>query len=132
MEDRYELLREMLDKVIDEDRMSLITILGGGAIEAFDRVLNDEVLPNIVDINTDAKPREITLKVAVVPADEGRSMLAFAMNCKSTKLSGHESIKGLAEIKLDEKGRTYARERIAPQQQLPFGNVKPIRGGKIG
>ena len=129
MEERYEVLKEMIQNVLEKDQMSLVSVLGGGAIEMFDRCLNEEVIPNILDINTDDKAREITLKVIVVPADDGRSMVAFAMSCKSTKLSGHEAVKGLAEIKIDSRGRTFAQERQKKQQDLPLGNVREIKGG---
>ena len=114
----------------EQEKLSLTNILGGAAVEMFDRCLNDEVLPNIADINTTLKQREIKLTIAFLPADENRNLLAFAIKCES-KLCGQEPVKAYADIQLDSKGRVVAVERVTNQRELPFNNVTSIekKGG---
>lgn len=116
---------EFIEKIFEDERLSLVNILGGAAIEKFDHCLNSEVLPNVSDINTSKKARKITLEVAIAPADDARTLFVFAIRALST-LVPRDSVKGSAEIKLDSQGRRFAKERYQRELQMTFGNVKNI------
>lgn len=107
---------------MDEEKLSLVNILDGGAVEMFDRALQ-QVLENVNDINTTLKAREIHLKCTIQPTDD-RTLIGVNVFC-TTKLSGQEGIKFSADLRLDSRGRAYALERTSLQKQLPF-NVSPI------
>lgn len=112
---------------LNTDKVSLVNIHNGAAVEMFDRQL-DRVMQNISDINTDKKARVITLQIAVAPVDDNRSMVAFVINCPPAKLSCQEPVKGFADVRIDPAGKgAYAKIKEDPQLHLPFSNVTPIR-----
>jgi len=92
-----------------DDKLSLANVKGGAAIEMFDLALN-RVFTNIRDINTTMDKREITLKMVIQPADEGRTLARITWSV-GTKLANQGAEKATIDIKLDSKGRPYGRER---------------------
>jgi len=112
----------------DPERLSLLNLIDGGAVEMFDRAMT-AVLENINDINTTLKAREINMKVTVQPSDD-RTLVVVNVQC-IPKLQGQEGIKFTADLKLDSRGRAYAMERRSMQRSLPFSNVKHILGAEI-
>jgi hypothetical protein len=109
-------------------KMSLLNLYGGGAIERFDVELQ-RVLNNIQDINTTAGARKVTLVVTVKPLDENRHNVAIGIECKSS-ICANEAIKSIGLMRLDERGRAYVEEQLpnANQRDLPFGNVTAFAG----
>jgi hypothetical protein len=113
--------------LIEDAALSLQNMFKGAAIEMFDRQLT-RVYNNIGDINTDLNAREITLKVKFTPAKD-RSYVVINITCPPAKLSGQETIETSADLRLDERGRYFARERALNQLgfQFKFGNVAEIK-----
>jgi hypothetical protein len=107
----------------ETEPLSLSNLIDGGAIEMFDRALQN-ALENINDINTNLKAREVNMKVVLQPSDD-RTLVAVNVHCKP-KLQGQEGVKFTADLRLDSRGRAYAMERRSRQNQLPFSNVKHI------
>lgn len=71
---------------MNEERVSLVTIANGAALELFERELT-AVLTNIKDINTAPRvKREITIKVSFKP-DENRERSDIELDVRS-KLAG--------------------------------------------
>ncbi len=101
----------------DIERLTLSTISGGALIEQFDRALNS-VVNNLADINTTIKPREIHLKVKMVPSND-RSFMEIYGEVK-TKTEGQEAIKTTADLQFDGRGRAVAVNRKSNQVSLPF------------
>ena len=108
----------------ENEKMSLVNIKDGAAIELFDNAL-EKVIENIHDINTTVDAREITLKITVKPLDENRNVIVYGVKC-SSKLSGQEALKGVADITI-EKGRLIAVCRKERQERLPL-NVTAMKG----
>lgn len=121
-------MKGFIESKLESERLSLVTIRGGAAVEMFDRQL-DRVMQNIADINTDKKPRKIIVEVAIAPVDDARSMVAFAINVPPAKLSGQEPVQGFADVRVDPNGRgVFARAKDDPQMAIPFPtNVQPLR-----
>lgn len=107
-----------------DEKMSLINIKGGAAIEMFDLALG-RALANVNDINTTLDTREIVLKVQLTPSED-RSFVQVKFGVPAPKLAGQAMETCSAEINLDTKGRVWAKER-GRQQALPFGNVEKLR-----
>jgi len=63
------------------DQISLINLGGGAAVEKFQIELN-QVLANIMDVNTDEGKREIVLKVEFKPSRD-RDACDIRIHCKS-------------------------------------------------
>ena len=110
-----------------ENKVSLTNLLEGAAVEMFDRQLS-RVYNNIGDINTDLKTREITLKVKFTPSKD-RSYMVINVECPPAKLSGQDMQETTADLRMDEKGRFFARERMPSQMGFGFkyGNVEDIK-----
>ena len=108
---------------MQEEKLSLVNLEGGAAVEMFDIALQ-KVIENIHDINTTADAREITLKVKVKPMDEHRAIIVFAITCP-TKTCGQEPVKGVADIRI-EGGKLSAFGRVQKQSDIPFSNVASI------
>jgi len=108
---------------MEEEKLSLVNIEGGAAVEMFDIALQ-KVLENIHDINTTADAREITLKVKIQPMPENRSVIVYAITCP-TKTCGQEPVKGVADLGI-KNGRLAAFGRVQKQNDIPFSNVSPI------
>ena len=102
--------------------LSIVNIKEGAAVEMFDRALQ-KVLININDINTTLAKREILLKMELLPSED-RTLVEINFGV-STKLAGQGGQKLTADVKIDERGRAYAKERKV-QHGLPFGNVTSI------
>ena len=125
-----EFLKDFIGKKLDSDKVSLVNIKGGSAVEMFDRQL-DRVMSNIADVNTTMKTRTITLQVTIAPLDEQRTQVAFAIDVPPAKLCGQASVKGFADIRVDPNGKgIYAKRKEDPQMGLPFSNVTPMRKGE--
>jgi len=112
---------------MSDEKLSLVNLEGGAAVEMFDIVLQ-KVLENIHDINTTADAREITLKVKVKPMDENRSIVVYTITCPA-KTCGQEPVRGVADLKI-EGGRLIATGRPQKQDNLPFANVASINKHK--
>jgi hypothetical protein len=108
---------------MEEERLSLANLEGGAAVEMFDIALQ-KVLENIHDINTTADAREIILKVKVRPMEGNRSIIFYSIDC-SSKMSGQETVKGVADMRV-EGGKLSAFGRVQKQAEMPFSNVSPI------
>ena len=108
-----------------EEKLSLVNIRGGAAVEMFDIALQ-KVLENIHDINTTEEAREITLKVKIKPVPENRSVVVYSIACP-TKICGQAAVKGTAEINTD-TGHLVAIDRV-PKQEGLFSNVEFISRG---
>jgi len=107
----------------EKEKLSLINIKGGGAVEMFDRAAQ-KVFENINDINTTLAAREVNLKVSFKPSED-RTMVAISLQC-IPKLAPQDSEMLTADLKLDERGRAVAYERNR-QKPLPFAtNVKKL------
>ena len=107
------------------DKISLLNLKGGAAIEMFDRQLQ-RVYNNIGDVNTSLKEREIVLKVKIKPSKD-RSLLAIQIDCPPAKLAGQEVEETTADMRLDDRQNWYARERIPVQRKINFASVKSIK-----
>lgn len=115
-------LKAYVEEALNSDKISLITIKNGAAIEMFDLQLA-RVMNNIADINTTSKAREITLKVKVTPINNSRSMVAYSIDVPPAKLCGQEPVEGHADVSIDAGGSgAYARRR-EPQEQMKITNV---------
>ncbi len=107
-----------------EEKLSLVNIEGGAAVEMFDIALQ-KVLENIHDINTTADAREITLKVKIGPMDaDRRDIIFYAITCP-TKTCGQAPVKGAADL-IIEGGKIAAFGRVQKQTDIPFSNVSLI------
>ena len=102
----------------DYDPLSLISLMEGAAVEMFDRQMA-RVCKNIGDVNTDLKPREITLKVQFTPSQD-RSYVVIRIKCPPAKLSGQDDQQTAADLKIDNRGRFYAKERGNPQKEFDY------------
>lgn len=119
-------LREYVMGSLDSDKISLITMEGGAAVDMFDRALK-KVMANIADENTTMKAREINLKVKVTPSDTGRNVVSVDISVPPPKLCGQENITGLADVAVDAGGYgPYAKHRPNRQRDL-FSNIHPMR-----
>ena len=110
----------------EEVTLSLLNLKNGAAVEMFDRQLQ-RVYNNIGDVNTSLKEREITLKVKIKPSKD-RSLLAINIECPPAKLAGQDIEETTADLRMDERGRFFGRERIPLQRSIKFGNVTTIIG----
>lgn len=106
-------------------KISITNLKDGAAVEMFDLQL-EKVLANINDINTDNKTRSITLTMAITPSED-RTLLTISMDCTS-KIRHQEKQKVYADIKIDERGRAFAVERITQQRTLFPAVVLPMKG----
>jgi len=111
----------------EEQVISLNSLLEGAAVEMFDRQLV-RVYNNIGDINTNLKTREINLKVKFTPSQD-RSYMVINIECPPAKLSGQDVQETTADLRMDERGRYFGRERKSSQMGLGFktGNVHQIK-----
>ena len=105
---------------MEQEKLSLVTLQGGAAVEMFDIALQ-KVLENIHDINTTAEAREITLKVKIKPMDENRSIIVYGITCP-TKTCGQGAVKGVADMAIA-NGRLVAFCRVPKQNEIPFSAV---------
>ena len=112
---------------MEEQKLSLINLEDGAAIEMFDNALQ-QVIENIPDINTTLDAREISLKVTIKPMDENRSIIVYGIKCP-TKICGQQAVRGVADIRIKE-GRLAAFGRQKDQPQLSFANITSINKGE--
>jgi hypothetical protein len=101
----------------ENEKLSLVNLKGGAAVEMFDLALQ-RVLDNVADINMTGKPREIVLKVKIVPTDD-RTLIGYEIEINS-KLAGQAKQSGTADLRIDERGRHYGADRIQAQRDLGF------------
>lgn len=106
-----------------EERVSLVNLMGGLAVERFDDELA-KVLTNIVDPNTPANAkREITLKLGFKP-DKGRDLGAVEI-LVSSKLAPAEKMAPRVFISLTRSG-PVATEHNPNQPMLPMDMPAPV------
>jgi len=115
--------------MVDQDeKLSLQNIKEGAAIEMFDLAL-ERVFSNIRDVNTTLKKREIILKMELLPSED-RTLASISFEV-GTKLANQGTQKATVDIKLDKRGRPYARERLMQRGLgLAFENVTDLETGK--
>ena len=114
-----------------DEKISLINLGGGAAIELFDIELQ-KALDDIVDPNTKAGAvREVTLKVRIKP-DEERNFGDLVIQCSSKVASLAPYPTKIVIGSRGRKGEAY--ELIPPQKSLfkkdDAGKVIPIEQGK--
>lgn len=102
----------------NEEKLSLVNLKSGAAVELFDLALQ-KVLDNIADINTksDAK-REITLKVIFKPTYD-REGGKVEIEC-AAKLASAPSVGSILYFGKDETGRGVAVEHNPKQPTFAF------------
>jgi len=103
-----------------DEKMSLVNIKGGAAVEMFDIALQ-KIIENIHDINTSTGAREINLKVKLQPLPDNRSIIMYSIACP-TKTCGQDPIKGTADLQVEE-GKLVAFDNTPKQIGLPMSNV---------
>ena len=122
---------------MDQEKVSLATVGGGAAIERFDIALQ-QVINNILDVNTDArKERSVTLKVTFRPT-ENRDMGAVSVDVVP-KLAPVSAFKTQVFLGTDATGKGMACEPGLVLQQamqeargLPGLVPNRRRGRKVG
>ena len=92
-----------------DEKLSLINIKEGAAIEMFDLAL-EKVFLNIRDINTTLDEREIQLTMKIKPSD-CRTLAGINFFISKIKLANQGRQACNVDIKLDSKGKPYGRER---------------------
>lgn len=108
---------------MDQDQVSLTSLMGGLAVERFDDELA-KMLANIVDPNTPpTAKREITLKMSFKP-DKGRDLGAVEIQV-SSKLAPAEKMGTRLFISLTRSG-PVATEHNPNQPLLPMMDAAPV------
>lgn len=123
-------LKKFIDGKVEGEKMSIVNLDGGGAIELIDTAIGD-VLRNVADHNMKLKvKRQVIFKMEITPMDEHRSLVhvVYDVDAKLAKripISEGETF----ELKVDSTSGVYAKNR---QRQEPlFDNVKSFsKGGK--
>ena len=109
---------------MDQEKVSLATVGGGAAIERFDIALQ-QVINNILDVNTDAKKeRSVTLKVTFKPT-ENRDMGAVSVDVVP-KLAPVSAFRTQVFFGTDATGKGMACEMDINQM-----NLFPKKGDNI-
>jgi len=102
-----------------EEKISLKNLGQGAVIDKFDAAF-ENVLRDIIDLNTSEKVRTITIKAKIAP-DEARSLIGIEVTSDIKKPGEKPFVTG-ALIGVDRKGKPYAQEIARQQQPLPFGS----------
>ena len=110
---------------MDQEKLSLVNLEGGAAVEMFDIALQ-KVLENIHDINTTDGPREINLKVKAKPMGDDRSIVGYSITCP-IKICCQEPITGMADLKIWD-GKLGAFGRAKAQSEIPLTTVISMTG----
>lgn len=101
------------------DKLSLINLNQGVAVEIFDRDL-EAVMTNIKDVNTDAEAsRQITLTVTFKPNPDRTGAVAVVES--KVKLVGVKANRGSIFI-LQDKGKSVAYPKDPRQEVLMFSS----------
>jgi len=118
-------------KKVDQEKVSLATVGGGAAVERFDIALQ-QVINNILDLNTDPKAeRNVTLKVSFKPT-ENRDMGAVSISVVP-KLAPVSAYRTQVFLGTDATGKGMACEADANQMNLfpkKGDNIKIMKGGE--
>ena len=110
----------------NDELLSLDNMGQGAAIEAFDLELK-RVMANIMDVQTDAKAREVSLVVKITPSGETREFFGFTVQAKS-KLRPRKEVVSRGIVGKEINGDIKARELFIDKQVPLFDdNVTPIR-----
>lgn len=116
---------------MDQEKVSLATVGGGAGIERFDHALQ-QVVNNILDVNTDArKERSVTLKITFKPT-ESREMGAVSIDV-NPKLAPVSAFKTQVFLGTDATGKGMACEMDINQMNLfpkKGDNVRIMKGGE--
>jgi hypothetical protein len=104
--------------------VSLLNLKDGAAVEMFNIAIQ-KVIENISDINTALSPREIILKVKLVPSDD-RTLINYTIKV-DTKLIGQPGVSGSADIKINKDGRMVCYGRSAKQLGFGFKNKNVVK-----
>lgn len=109
---------------ISDEKLSLLNLGGGAAIERFDDELQ-AVLDNISDPNTqESAAREVVLKVKITPKE--RSYAKVEIDCRS-KLAPAEKYDTNVYIGVDTRGRSEAFEHNPEQLKLQFEQRQQLK-----
>lgn len=107
--------------------ISLTTLDGGAVIAQADHELQ-KIWDNVMDPNTSAAVRTLTIKVKIKPDAKKREICAIIASV-SKGLAPLVPVESSAIVGMGRQG-AEASELITAQQDLPFpGNVKPIKQG---
>lgn len=114
-----------------EEMISLDELMGGAVTERYQHAL-DQVIENILDLNTKATAaRKITLTLTIKPNDQ-RDLASFSVEAKTT-LAPREAVTTTLMIGMDEDGMLVATEHkkgiIPGQMDLngeEYGNLRPL------
>ena len=118
-------LRKYITDILDDDKVSLINVRGGAAVDLFDRQLA-RVMQNIADPNTSTKAREIILKMQIAPINDDRSLVGYKIDVPPAKLCGQDPVEGHADLAICPRGGGHYAKIRPEQQQLAFKNVVEI------
>ncbi len=113
-----------------EENLSLSNLKNGEAVAKFDRILQNDILPNIQDPNTNpTAPREITLKVQFKPEKE-RFTAGISIEVYASKLAKDEKSECKAIIDTGLNGEIVIKELLPAQQEL-FPEEKELPANAI-
>ena len=121
-------LKQLIDGKVDGERMSIVNLDGGGAVELIDTAIGDAVR-NAADLNMKQKvKREVIVKISITPIDDNRT-IAFVDYDVDVKLAKRIPISEGAEykIRMDGKG-AYVKSKHQEQTQV-FDNVRDFQKG---
>lgn len=120
-------LKKLIDGKVDGEKLSIINLDGGGAVELIDTAIAD-CIRNCTDLNMKHKvKREVVFKITLLPMDDNRS-LCFIDYDVDTKLAKRIPISEgqTYDVRVDSKG-PYAKSRV--RQQSIIDNVTLINKG---
>lgn len=128
MPTNQEVLIDFINKKLQSEKLSLVTINNGEVIESFDEALST-VMANCADINTTLQKRSITVKVEFSPSGD-RSYIPHKVHV-TYALAGMAPIEGASDLRIDANGAgPYAKRRVEHEQLDMFSNITPIEGRK--
>jgi hypothetical protein len=121
-------LKTLIDGKVDGERLSIVNLDGGGAVELIDTAIGDAVR-NAVDLNMKQKvKREVVIKISITPIDDNRT-IAFIDYDVDVKLAKRIPISEGAEYKIRMDGTgPYVKSKHQEQAQI-FDNVRTFQGG---
>ena len=112
-----------------EEVLSLANLKGGEVIAKFDKILMNDILPNIQDPNTQPDgAREITIKVQFKP-DKDRFITGISAKVWASKLVADDEAEVKSVIDVGLNGEIVIKELLPAQQELAF--EKPETTGKV-
>lgn len=125
-------LKKFIEKKIEGDALSIVTLDGGGAIEMIDEAMQDAFF-NATDLNRKLKvKRQVIFTMDIGVLDDNRSMVNITYDVK-TKLANRIPISEgeIYDLEVDGSGKkgVYAKSRQR-QNNMFENNVHEMKGGK--